>query len=344
MSSHFTPKYSSSALLYSPTSNVCSQPPKFLLPQMVTLHASQASSRLLHCSWVAGFSPLHFGPLQCTSLVRVPSPQCALHSPQSPILYKQPLWFSQGRLSAGFLAPPQSSSCPEEQYTVRTWIPSPHSVEQEFHVPVSHRASCFFALPSPFFSHPSGMGTGTASLPPRQSGGFSQTMRQSGLGQAVGFLQSHWQVGSGQTVLHPVSALAQSSTHLGLSQRVEHLGQPMTFVPFGQISVSGQNIAQLGSPQFTLQPWNAPLPSLGQRVSQAGTGHRGLQFCSQTGWVQFQAQWGTQLFRLSKGTIVDPMIAPSGAEELSHAAGSRCTAAVIAPCGSTHTLTPRTGL
>mmetsp|Transcript_62819 Transcript_62819/g.168556 ORF Transcript_62819/g.168556 Transcript_62819/m.168556 type:complete len:228 (-) Transcript_62819:763-1446(-) len=176
MSSHFTPRYSSSALLYSPTSKVCSQPPKFLLPQIVTLQASHASSRLLHCSLVAGFSPLHFGPLQCTSRVRVPSPQCALHSPQSPTLYKQPLWFSQGRLCGGFLAPPQSSSWPEEQDTLRTWMPSPHSVEQEPHAPVSQWASNFFALPSPFFSHPSGMGTGTASFPFKQSGGFSQTM------------------------------------------------------------------------------------------------------------------------------------------------------------------------
>jgi hypothetical protein len=71
----------------------------------------------------------------------------------------------------------------------------------------------------------------------------------------------------------------------------------MTLVPLGQISVSGQNIAQFGSPHFTLQPWNAPLPTFGHRVSHCGTGHKGLQFCSHTGCVQFQAQCGTQLLR-----------------------------------------------
>mmetsp|Transcript_21935 Transcript_21935/g.50037 ORF Transcript_21935/g.50037 Transcript_21935/m.50037 type:complete len:269 (-) Transcript_21935:477-1283(-) len=267
MSSHFTPKYSSSALLYSPTSNVCSQPPKFLPPQMVTLQAKQDSGLDMQSSSSLGFSSWQVGPSQVTSRFRFPGPQCPSHSPHSPVRHWHPSCASQACISSGLWWAPQSSATPVVHVTLRTRVPSPHRVLHEPQAPVCHLASSFLALPSPFFSHPSGMGTGTASLPPRQSGGFSQTMRQSGLGQAVGFLQSHWQVGSGQTVLHPVSALAQSSTHLGLSQRVEHLGQPMTLVPLGQMSVSGQNIAQLGSPQFTLHPWNAPLPSFGHRVS-----------------------------------------------------------------------------
>mmetsp|Transcript_25782 Transcript_25782/g.54891 ORF Transcript_25782/g.54891 Transcript_25782/m.54891 type:complete len:221 (+) Transcript_25782:1032-1694(+) len=148
------------------------------------------------------------------------------------------------------------------------------------------------------------MGTGTPSCPCRQSGGCSQTILHSGLGQSLGLWQSQSQTGSGHTVLHPVSAWAQSTTHLGLSHLVLHFGVLQSRVLLPMHGSFGQNIAQLGSPQFTLHPLKLSDPILGQRVSHLGTPHNGSQFCSQTGSVQFQAQWGTQLFLLASGTIV----------------------------------------
>mmetsp|Transcript_22030 Transcript_22030/g.53636 ORF Transcript_22030/g.53636 Transcript_22030/m.53636 type:complete len:207 (+) Transcript_22030:998-1618(+) len=100
-------------------------------------------------------------------------------------------------------------------------------------------------------------------------------------------------------------ALLQFRLQLGSLHRVTHLGVSQSRVLRPAQGSGGQNMAQLGSPQSILQPSKA-LGSLvfGQRVSQDGTAHSGLQFCSHTGFVQFQPQCGTQLFRFSSGTTV----------------------------------------
>mmetsp|Transcript_1416 Transcript_1416/g.2994 ORF Transcript_1416/g.2994 Transcript_1416/m.2994 type:complete len:206 (-) Transcript_1416:282-899(-) len=107
-------------------------------------------------------------------------------------------------------------------------------------------------------------------------------------------------------------ALLQFRVQLGSLHRVTHLGVSQSRVFRPAQGSGGQNMAQLGSPQSILQPSNA-LGSLvfGHRVSQDGTPHSGLQFCSQTGFVQFQPQCGTQLFRFSSGTIVGYGVVPA---------------------------------
>mmetsp|Transcript_42189 Transcript_42189/g.101486 ORF Transcript_42189/g.101486 Transcript_42189/m.101486 type:complete len:223 (-) Transcript_42189:96-764(-) len=221
---------------------------------MVTRQASQASWWPTHFSSVAGFSWRHLGPSQETSRVLCPGPHRLLQGVHSPTVYSHPRKSSQGLADTGFRRMLQSSSWPLLQVTERCWLPSPHLVEHTVHSPVSQRVDSRWAEDTAVFSHPSCMGTGTPSWPFKQSGGFSQTILHSGFGQSLGFRQSQSHTGSGQTVLHPVSAWAQSTTHLGLSHLVEHFGHPITLVPLGQTSCSGQNIAQFGWPHLTLHP------------------------------------------------------------------------------------------
>mmetsp|Transcript_55022 Transcript_55022/g.120666 ORF Transcript_55022/g.120666 Transcript_55022/m.120666 type:complete len:218 (+) Transcript_55022:852-1505(+) len=180
-------------------------------------------------------------------------------------------------------------------------MPVPHWVLHRVQAPSCQVAELGFGVPEPTICKPS-LGTGTVTWPVAQSGGCSQIISHSGLGQSLGFEQCHSHKGFTHSVLHPTRASPQSSPHFGSSQRVVHWGQSNTLVPLHPLS--GQNIAQLGWSQTGLHASRASLPSLGHLVSHLGTGQWGTQFCSHTGLVHFQVQCGTQLNRFSSGTIV----------------------------------------
>mmetsp|Transcript_102180 Transcript_102180/g.234143 ORF Transcript_102180/g.234143 Transcript_102180/m.234143 type:complete len:252 (-) Transcript_102180:47-802(-) len=183
-----------------------------------------------------------------------------------------------------------------------------------------------------------GCGGGTLRTPlvAPQSGACSQVILHLGCGQSLGLLQCHSHWGSGHTVLHPMfTSRGHCRAHFGFSHFVVHFGVWQSSVFFPSQGSFGQNIAQLGSPHCTLHPFtqSPAAAALGHRVSHWGTEHFGSQSCSQTGSVHFQAQWGTQLFRFSSGTMVG--IVPLGT----------CSAPVAtAPAGNFRTLTPCTGL
>mmetsp|Transcript_102183 Transcript_102183/g.234162 ORF Transcript_102183/g.234162 Transcript_102183/m.234162 type:complete len:252 (-) Transcript_102183:68-823(-) len=183
-----------------------------------------------------------------------------------------------------------------------------------------------------------GCGGGTLRTPlvAPQSGACSQVILHLGCGQSLGLLQCHSHWGSGHTVLHPMfTSRGHCRAHFGFSHFVVHFGVWQSSVFFPSQGSFGQNIAQLGSPHCTLHPFtqSPAAAALGHRVSHWGTEHFGSQSCSQTGSVHFQAQWGTQLFRFSSGTMVG--IVPLGT----------CTAPITsAPRGNLVTLTPWTGL
>mmetsp|Transcript_36824 Transcript_36824/g.80480 ORF Transcript_36824/g.80480 Transcript_36824/m.80480 type:complete len:262 (-) Transcript_36824:486-1271(-) len=261
---------------------------------MVTSQASQVWPRPSQYAAASGLVPGHLWCSHSTSRVLLPGPHLFEHSPQPPTVHSQPLSSSQASFSYGFCqALSQSLSRPELHFTWRVRTPYPQEVEQTLQGPTNHlEASLWAFFARPIRSIPLGSGT-TRFLSLTHSGACSHCMLHMGLGQSLGRLQVHWHTGSGHTVLQPMDpALEQSNSHLGSAQRVMHLGfwQSKVFVPLHRSS-AGQNIAQLGSLHFSLHFEKAAgSVAFGHRVSHWGTPQAGLQFCSHTGWVHFQAQ------------------------------------------------------
>mmetsp|Transcript_32474 Transcript_32474/g.78016 ORF Transcript_32474/g.78016 Transcript_32474/m.78016 type:complete len:207 (-) Transcript_32474:355-975(-) len=200
----------------------------------------------------------------------------------------------------------QSLSRPELHFTPRVRTPYPQEVEHTLQGPTSHLDCSLRAfLARPTRSIPLGSGT-TKFLSFTQSGACSHCMLHTGLGQSLGRLHSHWHTGSGQTVLHPMDpALEQSNSHFGSSHRVVHFGHPSVELLLHSFPF-GQNILHTGSAHCTWHFSSSVWFIFGHRVSQVPARHTGLHPCSQTGWVQFQVQWGTQLLRVSLGTSCTP--------------------------------------
>mmetsp|Transcript_32469 Transcript_32469/g.78003 ORF Transcript_32469/g.78003 Transcript_32469/m.78003 type:complete len:204 (-) Transcript_32469:19-630(-) len=201
--------------------------------------------------------------------------------------------------------------------------------------------ACFLPITSS-----SAPGGGTLIVCPHLAGA-SHCMVHWGLGQ-VGLEHFHSQAGVGHTVWHPKSLCPQSTLHLGFSQWVVHFGVTQSRVLRPWQGSGGQYIAQLGSPQRTLQLVRAAALFFGHCVWQDGTPQSGLQFCSQAGSVHFHAQCGTQLFLSTSGTNVGCAVVvvldPWRTSSEDPCSSSRGTFVIVAPSGSVVTLRPWAGL